>query len=330
MKVSIIIPVYNVEEYIADCLNSVINQTYKGDLECILVDDCTPDNSCSIIKNILSNYKGNIEFKLIQHKLNKGLSGARNTGINYATGDYLYFLDSDDEIFPETIGLLVNKIRESQTQMCVGSYSIKYEIKTTFKDRHYPNAVLHTPDTIISALLKYEWDVMAWNKLINRHFIIENKLYFEERLIHEDVYWTFKMLACLESVSVISDFTYIYRQREGSIMNSDERQAREATYDILKKMSDDLLNEFNLSQYKMFQDKYNIVILYICSLKSSMKENYYWYKKMAEIKLQPSLSGYISKTLKVSRYAVKLNNWFGFFISYVVVSLMKRIDKYHK
>ena len=91
VNVSIIIPVYNVEQYIESCLYSVINQTYKGTLECIIVNDCTPDQSMEVVNRLLSVYQGNILFKIINHQENKGLSAARNSGVKIAKGDYLYF-----------------------------------------------------------------------------------------------------------------------------------------------------------------------------------------------------------------------------------------------
>ena len=96
ISVSIIIPVYNVEQYIESCLLSVINQNYKGDIECVIVNDCTPDQSMVVVHKILSDYDGNILFKIVDHKENRGLSASRNSGVRVATGDYLYFLDSDD------------------------------------------------------------------------------------------------------------------------------------------------------------------------------------------------------------------------------------------
>ena len=90
MTVSIIIPVYNVAEYIEKCLYSVIQQkTYN--IECILVDDCGTDNSIEIAEKIINQYNGPISFKLLHHNHNRGLSAARNTGINIATGDYVFF-----------------------------------------------------------------------------------------------------------------------------------------------------------------------------------------------------------------------------------------------
>ena len=107
-KVSIIIPVYNAEKYLIRCLKSVIAQTYEN-LECIIVEDNSQDNSAKIIKSFIDSYKGNVFFKVIQHEVNKGLSEARNKGTTHATGEYIFYLDADDEILPKCIDLLVEK-----------------------------------------------------------------------------------------------------------------------------------------------------------------------------------------------------------------------------
>ena len=110
LKVTIVIPVYQVEDYIESCLISVANQTYSGEIECVVVDDCGADSSWQIVENFISEYNGKIDFKLIRHTENKGLSAARNTGIDHASGEYIYFLDSDDEITPECIERLVKPL----------------------------------------------------------------------------------------------------------------------------------------------------------------------------------------------------------------------------
>lgn len=97
-RVSIIIPIYNVEPYILECLQSVDKQTIGDDIECILVDDCGTDNSVLVAEDFIKSYNGRVHFTLIHHQKNGGLSAARNTGIHAAHGEYLYFLDSDDTI----------------------------------------------------------------------------------------------------------------------------------------------------------------------------------------------------------------------------------------
>ena len=103
MKISIVIPVYNVSNYIERCLRSVINQIYNGEIECIIVDDASPDNSINICESIIKQYNGNIHFHIIHHKTNMGLSSARNTGTKNATGQFIFYLDSDDFISPNCI-----------------------------------------------------------------------------------------------------------------------------------------------------------------------------------------------------------------------------------
>lgn len=107
MKVSIIIPVYNVSKYIERCLKSVLGQTWK-DLEIILVDDCTPDDSMDIVRGILETSSRSDIVTILKHEKNRGLSAARNTGIRQATGNYLYFLDSDDYLPANGIELLAD------------------------------------------------------------------------------------------------------------------------------------------------------------------------------------------------------------------------------
>lgn len=106
-KLSIIIPIYNVERYLAECLDSVIGQTYDhSQIECILVNDCTPDNSMEIVREKVEKYReegGSMTFKIVTHDVNSGLSAARNSGMEQATGEFLLFVDSDDYLYPESI-----------------------------------------------------------------------------------------------------------------------------------------------------------------------------------------------------------------------------------
>ena len=107
MKVSIIIPIFNVAPYLTRCLQSIEAQTYQ-DIECLLIDDCGTDHSLRIAEDFIQNHKGQLTFNIIHHQHNKGLSAARNTGIKAATGDYIYFMDSDDAITPHCIEILTD------------------------------------------------------------------------------------------------------------------------------------------------------------------------------------------------------------------------------
>ena len=98
-SVSVIVPVYNVEPYVAACVRSVMRQTYEGKIECIFVDDCGTDKSIDVVEKLIAEYSGPIAFKIIHATHNQGPSVARNIGMDAATCEYLYFLDGDDEIY---------------------------------------------------------------------------------------------------------------------------------------------------------------------------------------------------------------------------------------
>lgn len=122
ISVSIIIPVYNVKSYIEKCLQSVMSQTYQGDMECILVDDCGSDNSIKIAEETIAQYTGPISFSIIHHNVNKGLPAARNTGIKHAKGGWLFFMDSDDYISDSCIEKMIAWVeQDSSIQMVIGN-----------------------------------------------------------------------------------------------------------------------------------------------------------------------------------------------------------------
>ena len=121
MLISIVIPVFNVEIFISECLQSVIRQTYTGPLECIVVDDCGTDKSIEIAEQLIAEYDGPIDFKVLHHDHNRGLSAARNTGMDAAKGDYVYFLDSDDWISDDCIEKLAKPLQNEVFDVVVGN-----------------------------------------------------------------------------------------------------------------------------------------------------------------------------------------------------------------
>lgn len=217
MVISIIIPIYKVEPYIEKCIESVIHQTYR-DLEIILVDDCSPDRSMEIAKEAIeeSSFSKDLLFKFMKHDKNRGLSAARNTGIDAATGEYLFFLDSDDSISNDCIEKL-----QSYTQF---KYDIiqggHYKTDRSLPPNPRANIPMKTNEEVLNNFIKGNIIQNAWNKLCNRLFIINNKLYFKDGLINEDDLWTFQCLCFSRSYFACSDITYIYNVRPNSIMTS--------------------------------------------------------------------------------------------------------------
>ena len=220
MKVSIIIPVYNVSDYVERCLNSVITQSYT-DLECIIVDDCTPDNSTEKCERMITNYNGPIEFRLLHHEKNRGLSAARNTGTYAATGEYIFYLDSDDWISDDCIQRMMEVANQDNCiEMVMGGIE-------RFGDNNHWNPFLpegiYTSDFIEHAC-QYKIYTMAWNKLLKLDFIKSHNLFFKEGLLHEDVLWNVQVACFLKKMAAIEDKTYFYRIRKNSIQTNNTKE----------------------------------------------------------------------------------------------------------
>ena len=108
--ISVIIPIYKAQDFISRCLDSIISQSCDYcDIECILVNDSTPDHSMEIVADKIQHYDGGVRFKIVNHSVNKGASAARNSGINVSEGDYILFVDSDDYLLASAIKLLTNE-----------------------------------------------------------------------------------------------------------------------------------------------------------------------------------------------------------------------------
>ena len=220
MKVSIIIPVYNVEPYVERCLQSVMLQTYNDLIECLIVDDCGTDRSMDVVERIVDAYHGPIRFKIIHHERNRGLSAARNTGMAAATGDYLFFLDSDDEISVNCIEKLTSPLKEEQFDLVVGNIrtigdeKVRLAVNLKLSDGFvlYGEQVLET--------YRKGWNMIAPNKLYRTAFIREHGLQFKEGLIHEDELWSFQVACLAQSLRAVNQLTYIYYIRDNSITTS--------------------------------------------------------------------------------------------------------------
>lgn len=224
--ITIIIPVYNVEAYIEKCLSSVMQQTYQGAMECILVDDCGSDKSIKIAEELLHKYTGNIQFKIVHHDCNRGLSAARNTGIKNASGDWIYFLDSDDYIISDCIELLVVKAQEYPIAQMVQGGAVTNHGSPVQVDMEsdspkivdYMDNKLSIKKGILHNNTCYACN--AWNKLIKTDFIRKHHLFFKEGIIYEDAYWQFFVAKHLTSVAFLRKNTYNYNIRENSISHS--------------------------------------------------------------------------------------------------------------
>ena len=213
-KISIIVPVYNVEEYLEKCIESLIGQTYKN-LEIILVDDGSEDKSgeiCDLWKDKDSRIR-------VIHKQNGGLSDARNSGMDIATGDYIGFIDSDDYINKRVYEILLNNINNYNSD--ISACSIKkihksnevYNSAITNRNISIFTAEEALRDLIEEGMLKQT----VWNKLYKKSVIKDIR--FEFGKIHEDEFWSYQVFGKSSKIVYTDEGMYYYLQRSGSIMD---------------------------------------------------------------------------------------------------------------
>jgi len=203
VKFSIIVPMYNIENYIDRCLKSIIDQTYDN-YEVIVVNDGSTDKSLEIASKYTS------EILKVYTKENGGLSDARNFGLKYATGDYLWFIDGDDYIESNALEEIAKKLENKKSDIvCFSYYSVIGDKKEKFVDRILWGEEEYLP--LIS--------VNAWSKVYNKKFYLKNNFKFTKGLIYEDLEIIPYILCKAKTISYVCIPLYNYVFRDNSIMN---------------------------------------------------------------------------------------------------------------
>jgi glycosyltransferase involved in cell wall biosynthesis len=235
MKISIIIPVYNVTSYVEECIRSVLEQDYEN-MEIIIIDDHGTDNSMQLVEQLIANSSKDIT--ILRHTFNQGLSAARNTGIKQATGEYIYFLDSDDYIKPYCLSRLI------QLAMTYSNADIIYGSSEAQPKTDISDMIAHRTDLkeyyANQAQIKkmilghYRLPASVWNKLIKREWLLKHQLFFKEGIVHEDFHWNYFAAKYVKEIALCKTTTHCYRMNPNGIMCS-QFQKRMESFDLILK-----------------------------------------------------------------------------------------------
>ncbi|MDE6452652.1 MAG: glycosyltransferase family 2 protein [Muribaculaceae bacterium] len=229
--ISIIIPIYGVEDFIEECLASVVAQTCGEPLECILVDDCSPDGSMERAARFVDAYSGPVAFRVLRHDENRGLGEARNTGIEAARGEWLFFLDSDDTLPPGAMEYLMQRVAAHPDAQivageireygdgcdCTATPRVSLNTRLAFRGRRACRKAIYTHRTMRCEMC---------GKLVSRDFLRASGCRFAPRVLCEDFDMTFRVSRHVESLAIEPRVVYNYRIRPGSIMQSPEKARR--------------------------------------------------------------------------------------------------------
>lgn len=316
--VSIVVPIYNVELYIDDCINTLINQTYKK-IEIILVDDGSTDNSQKICEEYA---KQDSRIKVL-HKENGGLSDARNKGLDVAQGKYIIFVDSDDFVNIYFVEKLYKSCVQNESDISVCKYQeIKSKKEAAWKKQINSNNRTMTGREYIIDMYNGESEKLgfvAWNKIYKKDLFINNNIRYPKGKYYEDTFTTFRLLYTTKKITVINDTLYYYRIREGSIMTS--------SID-LKKVYDGI--EADIYNAK-FYDKENDDVLLALSLNYFYRETielYYNIEKMNKEAKKFVLENYLQYwRVYHNKLHGKIINEIKYYIFYYMFLIINKMNR---
>lgn len=265
LSISIIVPVFDAELYVERCVRSVMAQTYTGDTECIIVDDGSTDGSMAKVKKLVDGYDGNIRFRLLAHDQNRGLSEARNTGINATSGDYLLFLDSDDELSIHALKLIAEAAENRPgTDIVAGEYYLCHEYAPYLRRNKYEHI---DGNTECRRALLAEGSLLdtAHNKLLRREWINDNNLRFHPEIYYEDSLWKWDCAKCAGSITFLRKPTMVYFCNPGSIANGKTPKHLHDTLKVLEIKLGSIDTVMPETQLRNIATHYTAFLINLCS-----------------------------------------------------------------
>lgn len=318
--VSIIIPVYGVQDHIEKCMHSLLLQSY-GNIEYVVVDDCTPDKSIEIVERIIGLYSDRkSSVKIIKHNQNKGLPAARNTGLAEAKGEYIFHCDSDDWIESNMIADMVEVAERDDVDIVYTDFYLSFH-----QNQRYMSQPTHdNPEKCIGAMLSGKMKFNVWNKLVRTNLYTENNIFFPEgRSMGEDMAM-FKLFCHAKRAKHIPKAYYHYMQTNPNAFT--KRMSQKQLDDILfnvtesenyiKQVKGQELYKSELNYFKL-----NMKLPFLMSLDKSLYK--LWREWFPESNAFIGLNSDFSIRIKLLQYAaIRKQDWFIKLYNRIVVNFI--------
>ncbi len=280
-KVSVIIPVYNVEDYLRQALDSVVNQTLN-DIEIICVDDCSTDNSLNILKEYAAK---DSRIKLLVQEENQGQGVARNKGLAVAKGEYLYFMDSDDYLELEALEKIYKRITKTNAEICVFKNSIYHQLTGILEPCNWEKSILNIPDK--ETFNKYDipnvffqfCNVPAWTKMYKASFIKSNNIRFQNLKTCNDVYFNYITLVKAKSITFLNETLSTWR-KEHSCTTATRGRYVYCVLDAYRAIKNDLSEKDFKLLSDAFYKRVKISLIYEIGKVEGQDKRDYWTLKL--------------------------------------------------
>lgn len=272
--VSVVLPVYNTEEYLEKAIDSVASQNYKY-IEIIVVDDASPKATKALYERITTKYS---EIKVIHHEINQGIVGARNTGIKNACGEWIMFLDSDDIIYPETISRLVESAKSHNTVLSLGSFSrnVNGNVCVEFQNE-LDEGKYSIPEFMGLIINKVPLNVVSCigTKLYKLDYLKSNNIWFQHRnKYNEDLAFVIDVMKDATAISYIDVPVYEYYIRNsGSIQSSNRPELFPYLYSTRIKLEELIVRTNNMVKQRVYLNNMWLDVCFICLLEDYKYNN---------------------------------------------------------
>lgn len=291
-KVSIVFPVYNVEKFVEVSLKSALSQDYDS-IEYVIVNDCATDGSMDIIAEVLSHSPRKQDVFIISHNKNQGLSAARNTGLDNSKGDYVFFMDSDDEISEDCISKHVAALERENADFTVANFNL-----VGSKSVHIHNIPKDVGNKkVIDTFFERAWSVSACNKLYKKIFLKVNNIHFVNGMQHEDYIWSFKIACHAYRLAYVEKATYDYKIRNNSITTAVYRDLKiSSMLYVLNTISNAEESKTKLGHQFLNFVKMNTALYILNYQGNNTRASYYNQLKRIDTRLDPhNKFGYLLK-----------------------------------
>lgn len=320
--VSLIIPVFNVEEYLEECLESIINQSFS-DYEVILVDDGSTDKSRSII----SDYEKHFNKITVLYQKNKGVSEARNLALKHATGEYVLYIDSDDFLKINMLELMVNKAKNTKADIVMCNYNLYYGANNENNRVFSYNLLednIYSSKEVIDMMLNFKLQGQLWNKLFKRSLLIEDNFEFESGRYIQDIFPVFKVINKSEKIAFINEDLYYYRQRDTSTIHKKNSKLVEDYYHAMYSIIQYIIgNEIkvNSDSFKVFRASVLSYFIYHYT-NANFDNGYKAFKRSKYINLDIKIKDFIFLRNLNKRDKVRV-----FLFKFRIFNLIKKLKK---
>lgn len=316
MNISVIVPVYNVEPYIERCLRSIMSQTFTDGVECILVNDCTPDKSMEIAERLIEEYKGDIQFRIISHEKNRGIAAVRNTGLDAAQGTYIQYIDSDDYVEPDILEKMYKEAVRVNAEIVGCEYYFDWgnckTVDNSFKFKP-------SPEYNLQELMNCHYTAKLWRRLIHKSLFTRNHLFFIEGIdIGEDFLLASQLHYYASVVAFVSKPLYNYVQYNStSLVHSASINSLENSIRVCEFVKQFLTD-------KGIYERYKIGYLKRCFLcksgligNSKMRDYRYWKSLFPESNQYIHLYGFTRQKLFMWRVVLIMPTVVFMFMAHV-------------